>query len=215
MRQPADDLADPGVSPRVAQAMAEAGARAGVGLTAVVAGASGRYDRAEDIVGMWLGLGLAAWVWFAVPDAADAGPGSWAGVTEGVKFAAMAGAWAAGFVVGAVAASYLPALRRPFVPKRELFTCVERAADAALGREVLARSAPGGGGDAGVLLFYVSRYERRAVVLADAATIERLGSGGTEALCRELTGRLADGDTDAALIEATRRAEVLFKKKPC
>ncbi|MEM6458079.1 MAG: hypothetical protein AAF710_01670 [Planctomycetota bacterium] len=190
---------------RVASALDRATQQTGVGFAAEVAEASGRYDRAEDIVGLWLGLGLAAWVWFALPDAADAGPGSWAGVTEGGKFLAMAGALIAGFVGGAVAASYVPAIRRPFIPRREIHACVERAADAALARELVTRSNPATDERARVLLFFVSVYERRAVVLADASTLERLGPTGVETLCRELTDRLAEGDIDAALAAVVQR----------
>ena len=189
---------------RIDAAIAEAEAQSSAQIVPVVAAASGRYDRAEDLFGLVVGLGAAAAVWLLLPDA-QAGSDSWAGYTAGAKLGLMAGALLGGFVLGAVLASYAWLLRRPFTPRREMRDCVARAAAAAFFNQSLHTTSAGTG-----LLIFVSLYERRAAVLADDAVLGALGQPALDGLCRDLTDLLADTDATEALCQTIRRAGQLL-----
>lgn len=184
---------------RINAAVAEAEAQTSAQIVPVVAATSGRYDRAEDIFGLLLGIAAAAAVWFFVPDA-QPGSDSWAGHTPATKIAFMAGALVAGFALGAVVASRAWSLRRPFTPRKEMRDNVARAAAAAFFNQSLHQTRAGTG-----LLVYLSMYEHRAVVLADEAVLGVLGQPALDALCRDLTDLLADTNATETLCQTIRR----------
>lgn len=185
---------------RVNATIAEAEATTSAEIVCVAASASGRYDRAEDIFGLGLGLAGAAGVWLFLPDAVPGGD-SWAGFTPAAKIAFMAMAVVAGFIGGAVLASHAWPLRRPFIPKPQQRANVTRAASAAFFNQSLHRTTAGTG-----LLIYLSMDERRAVVLGDHAVLDALTQPTLDALCRDLTDLLADTDPAEALCQTIRRA---------
>lgn len=193
---------------RINAAIAEAEAQTAAQIVPVVAASSGRYDRAEDIFGLLMGIASAAAVWFFVGDA-QPGTDSWAGYTPATKIAFMAGALVAGFILGAVLASYAAPLRRPFTPRKEMRQNVARAASAAFFDQSLHTTSAGTG-----LLIYVSMYERRAAILADEAVLEALGQPALDALCRDLTDLLADTDATEALCQTIRRAGEMLDAMP-
>ncbi len=184
---------------RVNATLAEAEAETSAEIVCVVAASSGRYDRGEDLFGLFVGL-IAAAAWLFLPDAVPGGD-TWAGFTPAAKIAFMAVAVVAGFVAGAAWASHAWALRRPFVPKAEQKANVNRAAYAAFFDQSLHRTAGGTG-----LLIYLSMDERRAVILADDAVLKALGQPTLDTLCRDLTALLADTDPAEALCQTLRRA---------
>lgn len=185
---------------RVNATIAEVELTTSAQIVCVAAAASGRYDRAEDIFGLWLGLAGAAGVWVFLPDAVPGGD-SWAGFTPAAKIAFMALAVVAGFIGGAVLASHAWPLRRPFIPKAQQRTNVTRAASAAFFNQSLHRTTAGTG-----LLIYLSMDERRAVVLGDHAVLGALTQPTLDELCRDLTDLLADTDPAEALCQTLRRA---------
>ena len=71
---------------RISATVAEAESNTAAQIVPAVASSSGRYDRAEDIAGLILGMLGAAGVWFFLPDA-DVGGDSWAGYTAATKIA--------------------------------------------------------------------------------------------------------------------------------
>jgi len=185
---------------RINAALAEAEAGTAAEIVCVAAASSGRYDRAEDIFGLLLGMIAAAGVWLFAPDAVPGGD-TWAGFTPATKIAFMAVAVIAGFITGTTLASGVWPLRRPFIPKAEQKTSVTRAASAAFFDQSLHHAAGAAG-----LLVYVSMDERRAVVLADEAVLTVLTQPTLDALCRDLTDLLADVDPAEALCQTLRRA---------
>ena len=202
----AADLFDEPAKKRVKAAVAAAEQTTSCELVPVVATASGRYDRAEDVVGLWCGCAAGVAVWLLWPHAVDAG--DWAAPPAWVGPVVLVAATVLAFVLGAWLATKLGALRRPFIPE-------DQAADevnAAARRAFFDRRVHHTAGATGVLLF-VSLYERRAVVLADRAVVEALGEGFTCEVCAVLTEGLRSGDTPdavcdalcAALAEAARR----------
>lgn len=189
---------------RINAAVAAAEAKTAAQIVPAVAACSGRYDRAEDIFGLLLGIALAAGVWLFLPDA-EPGGDSWAGYTSGTKLAFMAAALLAGFVGGAALASHVWILRRPFVPKPEARRNVARAARGVFFDRSLHHTAAGTG-----LLIYLSMDERRAVLLADRAVLEALTQPTLDTLCRDLTTLVRDADAAEALCQTIRRAGELL-----
>jgi putative membrane protein len=181
-------------------AVAEAESRTAAEIVPVVADASGRYDRAEDIAGLWLGGITLTLVWLFVPDASDA-PGDWSGVAGIWKLIAMLGALVGGFIFGAVIAAYVPTLRRLFTPRAQM-----RNEVAARARQVFFDRTVHHTENATGVLVFVSLYERRAAILADQQTLEALGQPALDTLRDELIVSLRAGaipDALAATIRAT------------
>ena len=138
-------------------------------LVPVVATASGRYDRAEDIVGLLCALTAVSLAWTLFQGTAPA-QGAWAsGYRATFPLWAVLGVFLAGFWAGTLAATVFPALRRPFVSAREMDEEVERAAQAAFQRLRVSQTRGGTG-----LLIYVSLFERRVRLLGDAAVQKAL-----------------------------------------
>jgi putative membrane protein len=161
---------------RIADAIEKAEQKTSAEIVTVVATASGRYDRAEDIVGFLTALLVVTAGWMACPafhSESDWGTGpSIAGLIPVLV------SMVAGFVVGSALASRVPALRLPFIPKKELEEEVQRAAQAAFMSSRIRKTA----GGTGILLF-VSFYEHRVVVLPDDTILEKLPGADWEKLC--------------------------------
>ena len=170
-------------------------------VVCAVATESGRYDRAEGVVGVLGALvALGAVHWLAPVRAA--GSGSWAGEAIGAGWLALG--VVLGYIAGTVLASYWHPLRRLFVPEAEMESDVARAAVAvfAVGRLAATRARAG-------VLIYVSLFERRVHVLADARAMEVLGQAGVDAIRDTAVARLREGrraDTFIDAIVAAARA---------
>lgn len=183
---------------RINQAVAEAEARTAAEIVPVVAGASGRYDRAEDLAGLWLGLAALVAAWLLYPRPA-AEPGSWSEPLAWGELVVLAAALLGGFVGGAVLASRIGGLRRLFTPRPQMAEEVARRARGAFFDRRLHHTAAASG-----LLLYVSLHERMAHVLADQAVFEKLGPEGLNQLCAGLTERLRQGHPAEALCQTVQ-----------
>jgi putative membrane protein len=176
-------------------------------IVTAVATASGRYDRSEDIVGLWVAVLAVVAVWFVYPQPAETP--DWGLSIASFRLPALIAAMIVGFVAGAALATYLPVLGRPFTPRRQMIDEVDQRArqvffDARIHHTV------GGSG----LLIYLSLYERLAVLLADQAVVAALPQDVLDGLCRNLTQGLHDGrgaDAVCAVVQeaADRLAQVL------
>lgn len=166
-------------------------AKSAAEVVCVVATESGRYDRAESVLGVALGL-----VGLAVADAAwDAfhPSGGWGGP---VPMAAQAAGVVLGFVLGVLVGSYVHPLRRLFVSQREQDEEVRRAAWAAFTGSRVSETA----GRTGVLV-YVSLFEHHVVVLLDSGVRAVVPAD----FAQTLVARAVEG------LKAGQRAEVLAK----
>ncbi len=172
----------------VEDAVARLEQRSAAEVVCAVATESGRYDRAESIVGLLFGLvGLAAAS--ATWDALNSG--SWSGP---VPLVGQAAGVAVGFVLGVVLASYLHPLRRLLVSGQEMDEEVRRAAAAAFtGARVGATQGRTG------MLVYVSLFERRVMVLLDTG----LRAAVADDFAKQLVDRAVAG------LKAGKRCEVL------
>lgn len=179
-------------------------------IVPVVAAASGRYDRAEDIVGLIAALILVSAAWIFLQDIAPA-RGAWrSGPAPVLGLWRVLSLFVAGFAGGAAAATYWPGLKMPFVPKEEIEEEVGRSAAAAFSRLGAGRTREGTG-----IVIYVSLLERRVRVEGSGAASERISQQDWERVCRLATDGLRGGRAAQGLAEAVRAAgEVLAGRFP-
>lgn len=196
----------------VAQAVASAEARTSAEIVPVVATASGRYDRAEDVAGLWCALFLLSLVWWLVPFKRPE-EGSWEELPVVLEWICLVAGVCVGFVVGAVAASQFFWIRRLCTPTRQMAEEVQRRS-----REIFFDKRIHHTGRAEGVLLYVSLYERMALVLADRSVIEALGEADFEEISSELTTALRKHQTADALCHAItemgQRLESRLPRRP-
>lgn len=177
---------------QIDQAIVDAEAQTSAEIVPVVATASGRYDRAEDIFGLWLAIVTAVLLWLYLPRPGYEA-GSWSGCPIVWQIVVVVLGMVAAFVLGAVIGSKIGWLRRLFTPRREMREEVSRRA-----REVFFDNRIHHTAGATGLLLYVSLFEHMAAVIADQQVLDKLGQPVLDELCAELTDGLhADQPTDA------------------
>jgi putative membrane protein len=184
----------------ISQAVADAESKTSSEIVPIVATSSGRYDRAEDVAGLWLGILALAATWFLWPRPLPEA-GSWDEWPEWIELAALAVSVLLGFVAGAVAASHIGWLRRLFTPRAMLRKETQARAHQAFFDERIYRTEAHNG-----LLIYVSLFERQSVILGDTGIVERVGQAALDALCRQMTDRLRHGSLREAFCETIRAA---------
>lgn len=183
---------------RVTEAVARAEARSSAEIVPVIASSSGRYDRAEDMVGLWFGLITLCVGWWLLQGVE---PSEWGVPQPRLGLLAVVGLVLGGWVLGVVLAHLSGSLRLLFTPRREQKAEVERAArQAFFDRRIHHTEASSG------LLVYVSMLERMAVVLADAQVLEKLGQPQVDALCASLVSELKKGRYTDALCHTIDQA---------
>lgn len=181
---------------RINQAVQKAESTTSAEILPVVARSSGRYDRPEDIVGLWFAAVaiIIVWLLFPLPSVET---GNWGALASWWQLVALLVGGLAGFVAGALVGERVDWLRRLFSPRSQMREEVfGRAREVFFDKRVHHT-----GGQSGVLL-YVSLYERMAAVIADQSVLEKLSQEAIDELCREFTGRLHEGTAIEALCEA-------------
>jgi len=183
---------------RVTEAVARAEARSSAEIVPVIAGSSGRYDRAEDMVGLWFGL-LALCIGWWLAQGVELS--DWGVPRPRLGLPSVLGLVLGGWVLGVLVAHLSGGLRLLFTPRREQKAEVERAARQAFFDRRIHHTDGGSG-----LLVYVSMLERMAVVLADAQVLEKLGQPKLDALCSSLVSELRKGAYTDALCNTIDQA---------
>jgi putative membrane protein len=185
---------------RINQAVQQAERGTSAEIVPVVASASGRYDRPEDLVGLWLALAALVVVWFGYP-AAQHEHGSWEATWPHWKLLAMLAAAVVAFVVGTALATYAGPLRRLFTPRIQMADEVAARACGTFYSQTVHHTA----GQTGVLI-YVSLYERMAAVLADRVVLEKIGQTALDELRDTLLAGLRGGGVTDALCRTIQAA---------
>lgn len=185
---------------RVNEAVADAESKTAAEIVPVVAAASGRYDRAEDIVGIWFSLASVALVWLVFP-AREMEPDSWSATPAWLELVSLLAALVAGFVLGAVLGSRVDWLRRLCTSNAQMRDEVDARARAIFFDQRVHHTASGTG-----VLIYVSLFEHLATVIGDRTAFEKLGQATLDELCAQLTTRLRQGDATAALCRTVQDA---------
>jgi putative membrane protein len=206
--RPLSELFGPEDRKRVDEAVTAAESLSSAEIVPVIASASGRYDRAEDVIGLWLSVAALLLTWSFWPRTGSE-PGSWGGFPAWVEVASYVVAVVGAFVLGSLLASRWTGLRRLATPRTQMRDEVLGGARQAFFDQRVHHTTGGTG-----VLIYVSLHERMAAVLADEAILEKLGETIVEELCRELTLRLRDQSPIDALcatihLAGSRLREVL------
>ncbi len=189
---------------QVETAVAEAELGTSCEVVPVVAEASGRYDRGEDLVGLWCAIVAASVIWLLSPaQHLDPATGTWGMGSRTLGLMALVAAIIAGFLAGAVTASRVPWLRRLATPRRQMREETGRRAREVFFDRRIHHTESGAG-----ILIYVSLLERIAVVLADEQVLEhpQLGQPFLDRVCETLTNSLSTHQLADAIVETIRLA---------
>ena len=160
----------------------------------VIASASGRYDRAEDLFAFLfslLALGI-AWPWIL-----DFAPttDAWGDTQSyGLQLTIVLVSLAVGFFIGIALASHFPVLRSPLIPKSEIQEDVERSA-----REMFQRLKIRGTENATGILIYVSLYEHMVHVVGDDTINAKLTQDDWQALCDTIIDGFKNGKPEEGM----------------
>jgi len=172
---------------QIEAAVAKAESKTSAEIVPVVATASGRYDRPEDIVGLWCGSVAAAVAWLLFRGAPEPESG-WGFQWGTLELPAILVALVLGFVTGAAAASSFGSLRRLFTPRNQLRDEVALRARQVFFDNRIHRTEGATG-----LLVYLSVFERMAAVLGDESVLQKLGQSALNELCARLTEGMRNG----------------------
>lgn len=194
---------------QVSQAIASLEQKTAAEVVCAVSTESGRYDRAESIVGLIAAVTLLAVtniLWVFIIDW-SAGPGSWQ-PDIGLPFLFQVIAVLFGFVGGSVAASYYHPLRRPFVLRKDKQAEAERAATIVFASQRLHSTRQAGG-----VLMYVSLFEHKVIVLADDGAMKALDLSALDAICAAAVANIKAGKRAATFLEAIETLQPLLAKE--
>lgn len=184
----------------IEQAVVAAEAKTSCEIVPVVATSSGRYDRPEDIVGLWMATVAAVAIWMFYPRSAN-DVGTWGGLPDSLGILVLIVGIEAAFIAGALIASRIDWLRRLFTPKQQMEDEVARQARQ-LFFDNRVHHTEGSTG----LLICISMFEHIAVVLGDRSVMEKLGQSFLDELTQQLTTDLRTGDKSLALKSAIAAA---------
>ena len=183
---------------KVRAAIAGAEEKTSAEIVCALATESGRYDRGESLIGLFMGVvavllvhGARLW---QQPE------GSWSDLP------ALDPLWQVliiiiGFIVGILLASAFPMLRTLAVLDKEEEQEVARSAAFDFATAGMATTSGRTG-----LLVYISLRERRLVLRADDAVLDVLGADGLEALKDKAAGLLKEGQFADAFIQVVEEA---------
>ncbi|MDB4637735.1 MAG: hypothetical protein P8M30_02125 [Planctomycetaceae bacterium] len=190
------------------EAVANAESKTAAEIIPVVAESSGRYDRAEDICGLWLGLTCMVGVWILLPPPARE-PGSWGGPSLLWYPVSLVVSVIVGFMIGVVISHHVPVLRRLFTPKSEREQEVaNRSRQVFFDRRVHHHS-----DGQGEVLLYVSLFEHQAAIMTDSSTLEILTQETVNKLYHQFTNRLKHGSLKDAFAETINEIGTLLAEK--
>ncbi|MBX7258703.1 MAG: hypothetical protein K1Y02_20245 [Candidatus Hydrogenedentes bacterium] len=176
----------------IEQAVAEAESKTSAEIVPALTTASGRYDRAEDIIGLCFGVIALAIAWLSLRNAPA--ETDWGIAWGRYELPALIAALALGWFLGVVVAMRIAWLRRLFTPRGQMRAEVNLGARQMFFDWRVHRTATGAG-----VLVYISLYERMTVVLADETALGALGQQRIDQLCAELTPILRSSEPAAGL----------------
>ncbi len=166
-------------------------------IVPVIASVSGRYDRAEDIFGVLLGMLLLTISWLCTQESIPV-TGQW----EGEMTTVITLPWALviiffGFILGTLLASFFPILRLIFISKKEMQEEVEKSARLAFHQFRIHET----DGATGVLI-YISLYEQNVRVLGDEEITAKLEQKDWVDVCNLVVEGMKSREPTEKLIQA-------------
>ena len=189
----------------VEKAIAAAEKMTSAEIVPVVATASGRYDRAEDIFGFVLSLIALSLYWLLVQPSVGT---SWS--TDGTGQPLL---WPVliilivAFVIGASMATVLPSLRLPFISKQEMQEEVERRA-----RETFQRQRIRATDNSNGVLIYLSLYEHMVHVVGDDAVNEHISGSDWQQVTEIIVQAMKSNQPTEGLVEAIAHSGRMLKE---
>lgn len=191
----------------IEHAIAEAESKTAGEIVPVVATCSGRYDRAEDVVGLIVSVLLVTVAWLFL-QRIEIPKEDWAVMhTVTLGLIPILFLIVLGFLGGALLATIFPILRLPFVPKSEMQFEVERAAGEAFQRFKVRGTA----GKTGILI-YVSLFERMVTVIGDDAIAKKVNPSEWGTIRDIIIQGLRNGDHAGGLSNGIHAAGKLLSK---
>ena len=185
---------------RIEQAVADAESKTSAEIVPAVASESGRYDRAEDIAGVWLSIIVMALTWVVV-QTQSADTAQWGSTWTRFELPFLILAVIVGYALGMFVATFSWTLRRLFTPKKHMTAEVEaRAGQVFFDRRVHHTEGATG------MLIYISLFECIATVRADETALEKLGQPALDELCAKLVEGIKGGDLTTALCDVIEDA---------
>jgi len=194
----ADRLFSSGDCERISQRITKLERRTDAEVVCAVATESGRYDRAESLCGLAVGLGA------LILCTKLAGMNGWDSSTTlslGLQIALVAG----GFLLGSVLASYCHGLRSLLVSSREMKSEVSRTA-----HQVFTQHGVGGTPNRGGVLIYLSLFERLLEVRCDQQVAEKITRSDLVVIRDAVLDKVRNGDTAGGLLAGLDRAEEIL-----
>jgi len=188
----------------VSAAVGEAEKRTSAEIVPVVATASDRYERAEDLIGLGAAAAAVASTWLLIqPSHAD-----WESSPElTLRLPLVLVALFFGWFVGVVIARLVPWLRRLAVSRGTMTARVLIAAHQAFDSFHAHKTAGGTG-----VVIYLSLFEHRVCVWADRTISAKIPETEWKEITESLVKSLRDGKARDGLIDAIRRCGDLLGK---
>lgn len=190
----------------ISAAVGEAEKKTSAEIVPVVASASDRYERAEDLAGLASALVAvaAAWTQFGgLRPSAD-----WDGEPHPMlHLAIVLAVFAAGWIAGVLAAKAVPWVKRLTASRRAMATRVLQAAHHSFNALHAHKTA----GGTGVVIF-VSLFERRVCVWADKAVSAKIPESEWKGITEQMIRSLRDGKPREGFVEAIRKTGELLAK---
>jgi putative membrane protein len=192
---------------RIEKAVNEAESKTSAEIVPVLATGSGRYDRSEDIIGLWFSVIFMVMAWLIFQCVETPETGDWSFSVTVFELPALIVSAVIGFFAGALAGTYVGWLRRLFSPWKQMKSEV-----AARARSTFFDYRVHHTGGATGLLIYVSLFERMASIIADQNVIDKLGRETLDELCSTLTKNLKSGNAAKAFCDAIKNAGEKLKE---
>lgn len=193
---------------KISQAVKDAESKTAAEIIPVAATSSGRYDRAEDIIGLVIGIIVMVNVLVFAPQYDRGALASWSdGLLEQAPFNLfLIASIIAGFAIGAAVANRIGWLKKLFTPSSEMKDeVINKASQIFYDQRVHHTSADSG------LLIFISFLEKRAVIFTDEKIEKDLGIKTIESLCDKLTDSLRQKKSPSdSMIEIIEEAGTLL-----
>ena len=183
---------------RIEETVRKAESKTSAEIVPVAATASGRYDRPEDIVGLWGSALFLTIAWFCFqPLGGEQGEWGFASPSFGLPFLLFA--MLLGFLAGAYIGAQVMTIRHLFTPARQM-----REEVASRARRIFFDQRVHHTQGASGVLIYLSLYEHMGAVIADDVAFDKLGQAALDELCTQLTETMKSGTAGDALCAVIR-----------
>jgi putative membrane protein len=186
---------------RIEAAVAAAEAKTSAEIVVAVAGRSGRYDRAEDIFGVVLGLLAVTIAWILFQSVQQSEVAWQTGMRPTIGLIPVLAIFAFWTFAGALLATQFPVLAKPLIGRGEMQEEVERR-----GAEAFHTLRVGSTADRAAILVYVSLFERIVWVCPDHAVAEKLPDEAWAPIAKEVVDGFKSDRPVEAIIAAVEHA---------